>query len=166
MSVTASLIAELKMEAETTRRLLECVPDGKMDWQPHAKAMPLGQLVQHVAEIPGQIASITVADSFDASNFGKPDTPASAAAVVATHDASVASAVEILAGMDDAKAQANWSLMLGDRAIMTMPRMMLYRAIMLNHWYHHRGQLSTYLRILDVKIPSIYGPSADVNPFM
>ncbi len=164
MSITDSFIAEMQMEAATTRRLLECVPDGKMDWQPHPRAMSLGRLVHHVAEVPG-MAVMFEADTFDTANFPAPQSAASAAAAIATMEEAVAAGVAALGRVDDAKAMGNFTLTNGDRALMTMPRVALYRAIMLNHWYHHRGQLSTYLRILDVKLPSIYGPSADVNPF-
>ncbi len=164
MSITDSFISELQMEAATTRRLLACVPEGKMDWQPHPRAMALGQLVQHVAEIPSMTLMMEQ-DSLDMSDFHPPALAVSSAAAVATLDAAVESAVASLGRVDDAKAMGSWSLMQGDRTIVTMPRTALYRSILLNHWYHHRGQLSTYLRMLDVKLPSIYGPSADENPF-
>ncbi len=100
-------------------------------------------------------------------NFGAPDPEAtSAAQLLTTLDQSVAQARSILGGMDDAALMEQWRLTAGGHEVMAMPRIAVLRSIMLNHWYHHRGQLSVYLRELDVPLPSIYGPSADENPFM
>lgn len=167
MSIAESLIQELEMEAATTRRVLERVPDGKMDWKPAEKSRTLGQLAMHIAQNPGSVASLAASNPASFPDFGGPDPSAATAGELLTAlDASVAQAKATLAGMDDAAMMESWSVKAGDRTIFTAPRIGFLRSIMLNHWYHHRGQLSVYLRELGVPLPSIYGPSADENPFM
>ena len=155
---------ELEQEARTTRRVLERVPEDKLAWKPHAKSMSLGQLALHVATTPGNVAEIATHTSVEVPNFEQPEAT-SASQLVSALDESLAKARSILAGFDDTAMATNWSAKSGDREVMTVPRAALLRSIMLNHWYHHRGQLSVYLRLLDVPVPSIYGPSADENPF-
>lgn len=161
-----SLIAELDQEAGTTRRVLERVPGDKLVWKPHAKSMSLGQLSLHVATIPGAIASFLLKDGLDIGgvNFEQP-TAKSAAELLPALDTSIKAAKEVLTGLDDQQAMATWKLTRGGKELFGAPRIGVARSIMLNHWYHHRGQLSVYLRLLDVPVPSIYGPSADENPF-
>lgn len=164
--LTRPLISELEQEAATTRRVIERVPADRLDFQPHPKAMTLGQLALHVARIPGSFARMGRLDGFDAStaNFG-PASPADVEEVRTTLEASVTDALAFLAELDEEKATGLWRLYHGERDLMTLPRLALVRTLMLNHWYHHRGQLVTYLRILDVAVPSVYGPTADENPF-
>jgi uncharacterized damage-inducible protein DinB len=128
--------------------------------------MTLGQLALHTAEVPGAIAKISEPDEFDASqaSFGVKQ-PESMGEIFAAHDESVRGAEDCLKTLTQEKANATWRLKMGTKEVLTIPRAGLLRAIMLNHWYHHRGQLSVYLRLLDVPLPSIYGPSADENPF-
>jgi uncharacterized damage-inducible protein DinB len=164
MSIADTLIMELEQEAKATRALLARVPDDKLTWKPHAKSMSLGELANHVATTPGA-ARLALCESFDASNITGPPQPQSTAAIMAAFDESLAQAKNVLAGMDDAAMMKSWSFTKGGHPIMTIPRIGLFRTIMLNHLYHHRGQLSVYLRLLDVPLPSIYGPSADENPF-
>ncbi len=165
--ITAPLINELEREAATTRRLLERVPDGKFDWQPHAKSMTLGQLAMHVADTPGVFARMLTADGLDFAGFKYvPPEANTNAAILALHDQSIAAANQFLTGMSDDKALANWTFSRGGVELMSAPRVAWVRSLMLNHWIHHRGQLSVFLRLLDVPIPSIYGPSADENPFV
>jgi hypothetical protein len=142
MAMIDALLAELEQESLTTRRVLERVPQAHLSWKPHPKSMSLGQLALHVATVPGNDAELVPALT-----------------------ASVAKARQHLGGFDDAAMGATWRLMSGGREVMAMPRVAFARAIMLNHWYHHRGQLVVYLRLLDVPVPSVYGPSADENPF-
>jgi uncharacterized damage-inducible protein DinB len=165
MSIAQSLVAELEHEAATTRRVLERVPTDKLAWKPHAKSMSLGQLAMHVAGTPGMIAQISQSAVFDMPVDFTPPKAASAADVLKTHDEAIAGAKTIVGGYSDAQMMEAWTWRTGGKTLMTMPRMMLLRAIMLNHCYHHRGQLSVYLRLLDIPVPSIYGPSADENPF-
>ena len=142
MAMIDALLAELEQESLTTRRVLERVPQAHLSWKPHPKSMSPGQLALHVATVPGNVAELEPALT-----------------------ASVAKARQHLGGFDDAAMGATWRLMSGGREVMAMPRAAFARAIMLNHWYHHRGQLLVYLRLLDVPVPSVCGPSADENPF-
>jgi uncharacterized damage-inducible protein DinB len=164
MATIDALLQELEQEARTTRRVLERVPEDQLGWKPHAKSMTLGQLALHVASVPGAVAEIAMQSPHPVPQFSQPSAK-SAAELVPTLDKSVAKARELLGGMDDAALMSTWRLMNGEREVMAMPRLAVLRSIMLNHWYHHRGQLSVYLRQLGVPIPSIYGPSADENPF-
>jgi uncharacterized damage-inducible protein DinB len=164
MRFAEMILAELDAESAATRRLLERIPADKLDWKPHTKSMALGVLANHVATIPMSVAELSVPDVRDMARFEFP--PAnSKEAILANHDASLKRAKEILMGFDDAKLQANWKMVSGDKTVLELPRAGLLRAIMLNHLYHHRGQMSVYLRLLDVALPSTYGPSADENPF-
>jgi uncharacterized damage-inducible protein DinB len=164
MAIIDSLLQELEQEAQTTRRVLERVPDAHLGWKPHEKSMSLGQLALHVATVPGGVAEIAAQPSIQTPPFTQPSAK-SAAELVPTLEESVAKAKQLLGGMSDEDMAFNWRLMDGDREVFAMPRVAVLRAIMLNHWYHHRGQLSVYLRQLNVPVPSIYGPSADENPF-
>lgn len=164
MTLIHSMLQELDQEAQPTRRLLERVPDAQLAWKPHPKSMTLGQLALHVAQLPGAIAEIAIQDRFPAPQFTHP-AATSAAELVPTLDQGIAKAKTLLSGLDDAAMASTWTLVSGDREFFAIPRGALLRSLMLNHWYHHRGQLVVYLRELDVLIPSIYGPSADENPF-
>jgi uncharacterized damage-inducible protein DinB len=158
------LLQELDTEAQTTRRVLERVPELHLAWRPHAKARTLGELALHVATVPGGVAEIAAQSQVQAPQFTDPS-PKSTAELIPALDRSVATAKKLLGGMDDATLTATWRMMRGEQEVFSLPRVALLRSIMLNHWYHHRGQLTVYLRELDVAIPSIYGPSADENPF-
>jgi len=160
----AAFIKEFEQEAATTRRVLERVPTDKLDWAPHAKSMSLGKLAMHTAAAPGMISGWATQDAFEFSGDPTPD-PASTADILAAHDAGVMLTKANLTKVGDAGLGAMWTASAGGKTLMTMPKSALVRAIVLNHWIHHRGQLSVYLRLLDVPVPSIYGPSADENPF-
>ena len=164
MSMTAALLQEFETEAGTTRRVLERIPADKLEWKPHPKSMSLGVLGLHVAASPGVICGWA---NEDVTQFkGEPSpTPTSTEQILAAHDASVKTSKEILTKLGDEGLKGMWSAKAGDNTLMTMPKAALVRAIVMNHWIHHRGQLSVYLRLLDVPVPSIYGPSADENPF-
>ena len=164
MSMIEALIQELEQEAQTTRRVLERVPGDKLGWKPHAKSMSLGQLAMHVATTPGGVSEVVRTSPFDASNFSQP-TAASAAELLPALDQSIARAKENLRAIGDGGLGNMWRVVEGNRELTAMPVGAALRSIMLNHWYHHRGQLSVYLRELNVPVPSIYGPSADENPF-
>jgi uncharacterized damage-inducible protein DinB len=165
MPIADTLIMELEREAQTTRRVLERVPEDKLTWKPHTKSMTLGRLAQHVATIPGSISGMAKLDSYDVEKFTEPPALESTAAILAAFDQSVAQAKTDLGATGDAAMMKNWSFNMGGKPIMTVPRIGVFRSILLNHLYHHRGQLTVYLRLLDVPVPSIYGPSADENPF-
>jgi uncharacterized damage-inducible protein DinB len=165
MTTIAALIAELEQEARTTRRVLERVPGDKLDWKPHPKSMSLGQLALHVATVPGFVARMSQQSPFEMPEFEQP-AAASAAELVPALEASVREAREVLRGLDDAALAGAWRAVAGGREVAAMPVGAVLRTIMLNHWYHHRGQLAVYLRQVGALVPSIYGPSADENPFV
>jgi uncharacterized damage-inducible protein DinB len=164
MSTTAALIQEFDQESKTTRRVLERVPSDKLGWRPHEKSMSLGQLAMHVASVPGFITSWALQDSVEMTG-GRPPDPKSTSDVLAAHDEGATRAKDALARIGDAGLGTMWTMKAPDgTTIMTMPKAALVRSVALNHLYHHRGQLSVYLRLLDVPVPSIYGPSADERP--
>jgi uncharacterized damage-inducible protein DinB len=164
MAIAELLLQELEHEAQTTRRVLERVPDAHLDWRPHPKSYSLGQLALHVAQIPGGVATLAMQPSATPPAFVQ-QRAARSADLVPALDESIATAKSMLAVATDATMMETWRLVAGDRELMAMPRAAFLRAIMLNHWYHHRGQLVVYLRQLNVPVPSVYGPSADENPF-
>jgi uncharacterized damage-inducible protein DinB len=164
MTIVEGLLHELTQEAQTTRRVLERVPGDQLNWKPHAKSMSLGQLALHVAMVPGNVAQVAQQSPFPVPQFNLPSAT-SAAELLPAFDQSIATATSILRSMDDAALGKIWQVVDGEREVMAMPVGAVLRSIMLNHWYHHRGQLSVYLRQLGVPVPSIYGPSADENPF-
>lgn len=165
MTLADSLLQEFEMEAATTRRVLERVPEAHMTWRPAAKSRTLGALALHIATTPVGVATLASTSPAQAPDFREEPAATTTADLLAAHDQSVAQAKALVGAMDDETLLATWRLQAGDREVMAMPRIALLRAIMLNHWYHHRGQLTVYLRELDVPLPSIYGPSADENPF-
>src|SRR5579862_1408457 len=162
-----SMIHEFEQESATTRRVLERVPQDKLAWKPHAKSMSLGALALHVASGPGFLSSWALKDSVEMSgNMEATPEPASTAEVLAAHDQGVTATKAALREIGDAGMGKDWKLTTKDGAtVMGMPKAALIRTVILNHTYHHRGQLSVYLRLLDVPVPAIYGPSADENPF-
>lgn len=160
------MLSEIREEAVTTKRVLERVPADKLPWKPHPKSMSLGQLALHVATIPGSLAKLAQLEEFDASQASfEPPVPGDLKEIHAALDQSVRSAEECIGGMSETAALGTWRLTLRGKELFSKSRIGLLRSIMLNHWYHHRGQLSVYLRLLDVPVPVIYGRSADENPF-
>ena len=164
MAIIDGMLQELEMEAQTTRRVLERVPDDKLAWRPHARARTLGELALHIAQVPGNVAQIAMQSPVQAPQFTDPS-PRRASELVPALDQSIAKAKSLLGGMDDQALMSTWRMMHGDRELLAIPRVAFLRSVLLNHWYHHRGQLTVYLKELDVPIPSVYGPSADENPF-
>jgi uncharacterized damage-inducible protein DinB len=160
----ADLLLELEQEAQATHRILERVPDDRLDWTPHPKSMTLGQLAMHIANLPGAIAEVSRA-SFDVSTVVPRPTAASSGELLQTLKESLARARATLEAADDADLLAPWHMMKGEEVIFAITRGELLRSVMLNHWYHHRGQLTVYLRLLDVPVPAIYGDSADERVF-
>jgi uncharacterized damage-inducible protein DinB len=158
--------SEIEQEAAVTKRVLERVPSDRLGWKPHPKSMSLGQLAMHVATIPMGISKVAQVDDFEPNpaNF-TPPMPKSREEILAALSASVQAAQEYLGGLNESAALGTWRATMKGRELMAMPRAAMLRTLMLNHWYHHRGQLSVYLRLLEVPVPSIYGPSADENPF-
>jgi uncharacterized damage-inducible protein DinB len=165
MRIADSILIEMDQEAETTKRLFDVIPDDKLSWRPHPKARSLGELAMHIATLPGGVAEISQLDSKEAGTFPVDPEATSRAQILEIFAESLKKGKDIVASTDDARAMAEWKLTKDGATLMTMPRMGFWRMVLLNHNYHHRGQLSAYLRELDVPLPSIYGPSADENPF-
>jgi uncharacterized damage-inducible protein DinB len=165
MKMIDGLLQELEQEAQTTKRVLERVPQAHLAWKPHEKSMSLGQLALHIATVPGNVAQMIAQPSMQMPKFVQSPATNTSELLPALDD-SIKKARQALGSLDDAAVTATWRVLDGDREVMSMPRIAALRAIMLNHWYHHRGQLSVYLRQLNVPVPSIYGPSADENPFV
>ena len=162
MSLCEPLAAELRQEAATTRKMLERVPEDKFDWKPHEKSMPLGRLAGHIAELPSLITPALTQDELDFNTAGfKPFVPTSVAGLLERFDQTVAGAVELLKNQTDERMNDKWRLRSGDTIIFESPRATVVRTMALNHVVHHHGQLSVYLRLLDVPLPSVYGPTAD-----
>ena len=162
MSMCETLAAELRQEAKTTRRLLERVPEESFGWKPHEKSMTLGRLAAHVAELPELIIPALTQPELDfASGEFKPFNPESTAGLLEKFDRNIEAAAGLLEKQPDDRMGEKWRLRSGDHVLFEMPRALVVRFVGLNHVIHHRGQLSVYLRLLDVPLPSIYGPSAD-----
>lgn len=167
MALIDGMLRELEEEAVTTRRVLERVPENRLGWRPHQKARTLGELALHVAILPGGVAQLIASPSpARAPQVGQDPSPATSSELIPALDQSIATAKQVLGRMDDGALTATWRLTNGKRELFATTRAAMLRAIMLNHWYHHRGQLTVYLRELGVSIPAIYGPSADENPFV
>jgi uncharacterized damage-inducible protein DinB len=160
MATVEELVQELEQEARTTRRVLERVPEDRLNWRPHAKSLTLGQLAMHVATIPGALTEVSTR-TFDVNTEIPRPTAASVDELLETLARSVADAKTLLRSMGDAALAAPWSLVDGDREVASVPRGAFLRFTMLNHWYHHRGQLTVYLRQVGAAVPAIYGDSAD-----
>jgi uncharacterized damage-inducible protein DinB len=160
MLTIPDLLQELEQEAPATRRVLERIPDDRLDWRPHDKSMTFGELAMHVANLPGAIAELS-AISFDIKTPMPRPGAASTAEVLAAFDRSLARARTLLRAMNDGDLASPWNMMDGDRVLWSVSRGELLRSVMLNHWYHHRGQLTVYLRQNDVPLPAVYGDSAD-----
>jgi len=166
MGISEALSAELKHEAATTRKMLERVPEDKLDWKPHEKSMTLGTLAGHIAELPGLIRAMLTQDELDFAAAGyTPFVPKNRSELVDTLDSRVAHALELLAGRSDEELKKTWRLRRGEKIFFELPRTAVLRSMALSHMIHHRGQLSVYLRMLDVPLPSVYGPTADEPMF-
>ena len=147
---------------ENTRRTLERVPFEKSDWKPHAKSSSLGALAAHLAVIPWLAVPVLTEKDLDiAAERGKHAPPASTSALLATFDQNVADARSALGALQEEEIRTPWTLRFGDRIIWTQSRHAAYRTLVMHHMVHHRAQLGVYLRLNDVPVPRIYGPSAD-----
>ncbi len=166
MSISNAMIAEFKHEAANTRKMLEVVPANKLDWQPHEKSMTLGRLTGHIAEIPAWATMMVGKDVLDfATSDFQPANPDSVEGLLEVHDQAAAAFNEALDGSDDATLMQSWTMKNGDQVYFSMPCAVAMRGFVLNHIVHHRGQLSVYLRELEVPLPQVYGPTADSPDF-
>ncbi len=162
MNPIDSIVMELTQEAATTRRLLERLPAQHLTWKPHEKSMTMGRLSTHIAEIPGWVSTILDKDGFDigASTY-TPQTAGTVAEVLSMFDKNVPMAEAAIRRQTLDRLSATWRLTKQGQVLLEMSRMGVIRTLLLNHFIHHRGQLSVYLRLKDVPLPSIYGPTAD-----
>ena len=165
MPIAKSLLPEFDHEMRTTRKLIERIPETQGDWKPHAKSMTLGQLAAHVtAMIKWGSGTIRLTEldlnSPEAAQYAPPRFETTSA-LVEMFDANVRDAREAIAGASDEELMVGWTLRSGEHKILSLPRVAALRSFVMNHHIHHRGQLSVYLRLLDVPLPSIYGPTAD-----
>lgn len=162
MGMNEVFIAELQQEAASTRKLLERVPMDKPDWVPHKKSMKLGNLAHHVSELPGWTMVTLNQDELDFAKWEyKPVVPKTTEELVKNFDDQLSKAIECLKNSDDAKFMENWTMRQGEQIFFTLPKAAVLRSFVFNHSYHHRAQLGVYLRLLDIPIPGMYGPTAD-----
>ena len=162
MPVNTAMLAELKHESVNTRKMIERLPTDKLEWRPHEKSMTIGRLATHIAEIPVWLERTINAKEFDfaTANFSR-TSKESTEAILALFDQKLADNIKLLEAASDEDLNATWTLRNGDHVYFQVPRKVNIRNFVFNHTYHHRGQLSVYLRLLDVPVPGMYGPSAD-----
>jgi len=163
MAIKDALLPEFDHEMAVTRRVLERAPLADAGWKPHEKSMSLGALAAHLADIPSWVPLIMRQDHYDmgAGEGAPPAAPASTAALLEAWDKRIAEARTHIDGASDAEMLQPWSLKSGGQVVMTLPRAAVLRNFLMNHTVHHRGQMSVYLRLRNVPVPAIYGPSAD-----
>ena len=162
MSIIQPMIEELRHEARSTRATLERVPDGSFDWKPHEKSMSFGQLASHIADNASWVESILDRDvlEMDPSAF-VPWQGKTTAEILETFDRNIGRAIEQMAGQPDERMMRSWSMKVAGETVFSMPRAAVLRMMILSHMIHHRAQLGVYLRLLNIPIPGMYGPSAD-----
>lgn len=161
-TIASAFIAEMQQEAAVARKCLERVPAEKFDWKPHEKSMAFGSLASHVAEMFGWTGATLQHPELDFAKMDyKPLDPASNEDLVEFFDKTVAEAIDVLRNTPDEVFMEPWTLRNGETVYFTLPKVAVMRSMVMNHIIHHRGQLSVYLRLNDIPVPSIYGPSAD-----
>jgi uncharacterized damage-inducible protein DinB len=163
MTISETLLPEFDQELANTRALLECVPEDKLAWKPHAKSMTMGRLASHVAEMANWAVYTVKQDSLELTPDMKPFNAATKKELMDGLASYSAAAREAIAGASDADLGKTWSLIYGGKPVLTMPRAAVLRTMVFSHIIHHRGQLSVYLRLNDIPIPGMYGPSADAR---
>jgi len=166
MKIGEKLLPEFDHEMANTRKTLERVPEEKFAWKPHEKSMPMGRLASHIAEIPGWVSFTLDRDSFDTNPPGgqtgyQPMLATSRKELLEAFDRNIPAARAALAGVEDEKIMQPWSLLSGGKVVFSMPKIAVLRSFIMNHLIHHRAQLGVYLRLNDVPVPALYGPSAD-----
>jgi uncharacterized damage-inducible protein DinB len=164
-AIAASLLAEFEQELGTTRKFLERVPEERLAWRPHEKSMTAGQLALHIAQVPEMVLRMSGPDESPVPDMNRErPQPATLREVLDALDQSAAHLRQTLPTLDDSRMSDTFRVTREGRVIMSVPRAAFLRSIMLNHWYHHRGQLGVYLRLLGTSVPSSYGPSGDELP--
>ena len=163
--IATSFLAEFEQELGTTRKFLECLPVERLTWRPHEKSMTAGQLALHIAQTPAGVLRLSESDEAPVPDMSRErPQPATLREVLDALDQSAAYLRQTLPTLDDSRMRDTFRVVQGDRTLMSLPRAAFLRSIMLNHWYHHRGQLGVYLRLLGTSVPSSYGPSGDELP--
>jgi uncharacterized damage-inducible protein DinB len=166
MKITEVTAGEFRAEAQTTERVLQRVPKDKLTWKPHPTSLSLGQLALHIAAVPGRLAGMLEEDEVQVTpDAFKINEPKNTEEILSTFKESTRAAQNFFNTLSEEKAARSFTFKENGKTIFSQPRMAVARMIMMSHVYHHRGQLAVYLRMLDVPVPSIYGPSADENPF-
>jgi uncharacterized damage-inducible protein DinB len=161
-TIAKGIVAEFRHESATTRKMLERVPEDKFDWKPHEKSMTLGRLVTHLAEMPEWCGTILDQDELDlASSDYQPKTAGSVAELLELFDANAAAFIKSVGSRSDEEMFAEWTLRVGENVVTALPKVAAMRGFILSHAVHHRGQLSVFLRLLEVPLPQVYGPTAD-----
>ncbi|OON67041.1 DinB family protein [Hymenobacter sp. CRA2] len=160
-TLQATFAAELQTELQLTRRLLERVPTDQFDWRPHPKSMPIGKLAWHMANLIGFLELSLQGSETDITAVQWPTPATTTDEVLSRFDVNAASIQQVVAGIEDEQLHSSWAMRRGEQVVRTLPRAGVLRVLVLNHLIHHRGQLSVYLRLLDIPVPAIYGPSAD-----
>lgn len=162
MAIIDAFAMEFEYETGVTRKVIDRITDDNLNWKPHDKSMSLGLLSSHLAEIQGWGKDVIVSDEFNVEAGFKPYHGKSKAEILKTFDEMVAGALATMkSGVSDQTLMKPWALKMNGQLVFQMPKVQVIRAWVLNHQYHHRGQLSVYLRLLNIPVPSIYGPSAD-----
>ncbi len=161
MSLKNALIAELNHESAMTKKMLDRVPMDKKDWKPHEKSMTLGKLASHVADIPHWVSDIIHIDEFDFQQHYKPQLASTQEELMEIYQRNLDKAIADLEKTSDEEFGKIWTVKSGDQVFYKLPKAVAIRGWGFSHLFHHRGQLSVYLRLLDVSIPGMYGPSAD-----
>lgn len=164
MQLNEAFKSEWEREAISARKMMERTPFEKFAWKPHERSMDLGGLVRHMANLASFPSKIVSNDFLDIASAPKPQPLASTAELVGLFDMNLNESLKALKNVTNDDLFAEWTLRSGDQVIVSLPRAGALRSIAMNHFIHHRGQLSVYLRLLDIPIPSIYGPSADEQP--
>lgn len=169
MALSDAILPEFDYEMANTRKTLQRVPDDKFDWKPHDKSTSMGGLASHLSNIPTWAVYTIAQDSLDLAPEGKPlptaEIAKSQSDLLNVFDDNVAKARAAIAGASDADLMKSWALLKNGKQLMTLPKIAVLRSFVMNHQIHHRAQLGVYLRLNDIPVPSIYGPSADENPF-
>jgi uncharacterized damage-inducible protein DinB len=164
MAILDSILGEISFELPTTLRVLDRVPGDQLDWTPHPKSMTLGRLAWHIAGIPRRVQTMLEVSDFDIATSGAPPMPADAKEFPPTLQRNMDALIAYLRSLDEGGLKAQFTLRMGEKILQQVPKIAIVRSILLNHTYHHRGQLAVYLRLLDVPVPVIYGRSADEGP--
>lgn len=162
MRIAELMLLELQQEAANTRKMIERIPTDKLEWQPHEKSMTIGRLATHIAELPVWFGRILSADEFDfATASFKSQKRETTAEIVDLFDQQMKEAASLLQNAGDETMNSVFTLLRGEQVLFQLPRKVMLRTFAMNHVYHHRGQLSVYLRLLDIPVPGMYGPSSD-----